>query len=435
MPIEGFPSSPEQSLFLQSLRKALKSLYDPSVLIASPLLDWLGIEKNADAAPVLRRTLIDAIERLKPGETEPQGVKTWRLYHVLHQRYAMQWPRYRVASNIGLGDRQLLREEKTAVELLAQTFWREYQLDQKASASPGSDRAAPEPAVAGASSYQAELASFGDMSSLIQPDLVFLNHLIQDVLKTLRPVLERSSVQIRNQLGDDQRMFIRGPVMRQALLLLFNQAVARVPHGHLTVQSTPAAGRVILTLRASLPVSGTHLPIQEWAGAGDVQRLLSLCEGEVRFLADESMQILDEGTEKVVFYAQVLLSTTAYIAALFVDDHADTLQLYQRYLEGTRYRFLSAGSARQGLSIAKNDQPQLIVVDVMMPQNDGWSMLEQLRVHPKTQHIPVLVCSIVPQQELAQALGAIEFLQKPISRETLLSTLDRHLASQQTAPR
>jgi CheY-like chemotaxis protein len=341
----------------------------------------------------------------------------------------MQWSQYRVAANIGIGDRQLLREEKAAVELLAQLFWREYRLDQKAAASPGSQPAVSGPVLTGSSSLQAELEPFGEMTSLIQPDLVFLNHLVQDVIKTLLPVLDRSSVQIHKRLGKDQRLFIRAPVLRQALLLLFNQAVARAPHGAVTVQSGFTVGRVSLTLRTSLPASGSMPSTQEWAGSGDVQRLIALCGGEVQFFDGENVPSPEENAENTVLFARVLFSATPQIRVLFIDDHADTLQLYQRLLEGTRYHFLSATNARHGLTIAKNDQPQLIVVDVMMPQNDGWDMLAQLRVHPKTQHIPVLVCSIVPQQELAQALGAMEFLQKPISRENLLASLDRHLTS------
>ena len=62
-----------------------------------------------------------------------------------------------------------------------------------------------------------------------------------------------------------------------------------------------------------------------------------------------------------------------------------------------------------------------------MPQDDGWTLLGNLRVHPKTRSIPVVVCTILSQKDLALALGAAEFIQKPISRTEFLSTLERQL--------
>jgi len=64
-------------------------------------------------------------------------------------------------------------------------------------------------------------------------------------------------------------------------------------------------------------------------------------------------------------------------------------------------------------------------LDVMLPGIDGWELLGQLREHPQTSCIPVVVCTILPQEPLALALGAAAFLRKPVSREALLSALDR----------
>jgi CheY-like chemotaxis protein len=65
------------------------------------------------------------------------------------------------------------------------------------------------------------------------------------------------------------------------------------------------------------------------------------------------------------------------------------------------------------------------VLDVMMPEQDGWTLLGQLREHPTTRGVPIIVCTILPQEQLALTLGAAEFIRKPVSRKTLLSALDR----------
>jgi CheY-like chemotaxis protein len=69
--------------------------------------------------------------------------------------------------------------------------------------------------------------------------------------------------------------------------------------------------------------------------------------------------------------------------------------------------------------------PQAILLDVMMPQVDGWKVLARLRQHPATEQIPVIVCTIMAQEELALALGAGGFLRKPVSRQDFLDALDR----------
>jgi len=427
MPPPTFPSDAGQTYFVQSLRKALKSLYDPTILMDSPLFEFLGLEKKGDAVAALRRVLIEAIERIKPDEGEPDGVKTWRLYHVLHQRYAMQWSQYRVASNIGIGDRQLLREEKSAIEMLAEMFWREYQLGSKVQ-----PQALPE------NTPEADLRkepgnSLVQASSLIQPEFVLINALIRDVLKTLKPVIERADVDVRLQTVEEQRLYLRGPVLRQALLLVFNQAISKAQRGQLIIRSEVGEETAVLSIFAVVDQSVQSTINEPWRSLEDVQGLMRSCDGILQFKEYDCPPQLDPCPDNSRFAVQLILPALKRAAILFVDDHADTLQLYRRFLEESRYRFISAGNARQGLSLAKHESPQVIVLDVMMPQQDGWGLLEQLRVHPQTQHIPVLICSIVPQDELAQALGAAEFLQKPLNRESLLAALDRHSHWQQVA--
>ncbi len=87
--------------------------------------------------------------------------------------------------------------------------------------------------------------------------------------------------------------------------------------------------------------------------------------------------------------------------------------------------FVGAEDAEQGLALATELQPKAILLDVMMPNRDGWSLLGRLREHPRTEDIPVVVCTILSQRELALALGAAGFIRKPVIRADLLQLLDR----------
>ena len=96
---------------------------------------------------------------------------------------------------------------------------------------------------------------------------------------------------------------------------------------------------------------------------------------------------------------------------LFIEDNPDTLQLYQRYLTGTGYRFASAATDAQIASALEEIVPHTIVLDVMLSGMDGWEVLGRLRTHPRTQDVPVVMCSILPLEQLARNLGAAAFLQ------------------------
>ena len=69
--------------------------------------------------------------------------------------------------------------------------------------------------------------------------------------------------------------------------------------------------------------------------------------------------------------------------------------------------------------------PDLILLDVLLPRQDGWIILKALKSQARTAHIPVVVCSVIAQPELALALGAAEVLTKPISPEALLAAVHR----------
>jgi CheY-like chemotaxis protein len=113
---------------------------------------------------------------------------------------------------------------------------------------------------------------------------------------------------------------------------------------------------------------------------------------------------------------------------LVVDDNPDVVMLFQRYLRGAPYRVVQATSGQEAVRLGRELSPDVITLDVMLPSQDGWEILAQLRAYPQTRETPVIVCSVLPEREVALALGAADFLAKPITRTALLQALDRCLA-------
>ena len=136
---------------------------------------------------------------------------------------------------------------------------------------------------------------------------------------------------------------------------------------------------------------------------------------------------LQAAVNESAFHAVILLPPPEGVPVLVIEDNEDTVRLLRRYVAGTRFRISSAESLPQALEVASRTRPKIIVLDVMMPHADGWEVLGRLRQNPLTSDAPVLVCSILTQEELALSLGAREYLRKPVSAQAFVMALERAL--------
>jgi CheY-like chemotaxis protein len=108
-----------------------------------------------------------------------------------------------------------------------------------------------------------------------------------------------------------------------------------------------------------------------------------------------------------------------------MDDQVAAQKMFQRYLSRTNLEVIGITDPTQGLDMARKIQPALLILDVMMPNIDGWEVLQTLQLDPETKHIPVIICSAWGEPELARSLGAVAFLKKPVIQKDLLDVLLR----------
>jgi CheY-like chemotaxis protein/anti-sigma regulatory factor (Ser/Thr protein kinase) len=113
---------------------------------------------------------------------------------------------------------------------------------------------------------------------------------------------------------------------------------------------------------------------------------------------------------------------------LIVDDEASARELLASYLE-PEYRVAMAESGVEALKKAQQLRPDAITLDVLMPGSTGFETLAALRKNPELASIPVIVLSIVDQKEVGFALGAADYLIKPVRKPALLETIRRHVLS------
>jgi signal transduction histidine kinase/CheY-like chemotaxis protein len=111
---------------------------------------------------------------------------------------------------------------------------------------------------------------------------------------------------------------------------------------------------------------------------------------------------------------------------LVIEDEPGAARLLRTYLQSAGYRVRVVRTGEAGLAAARDNPPQAILLDVLLPGMDGWEVLRRLKADPGVAEIPVMIVTVLDEQEAAYALGAVEYLVKPIDRATLLDRLSEH---------
>ncbi|MCB8965539.1 MAG: response regulator [Ardenticatenaceae bacterium] len=111
---------------------------------------------------------------------------------------------------------------------------------------------------------------------------------------------------------------------------------------------------------------------------------------------------------------------------LVIDDDAIARDLIRRQLSKAGFHVFTASSGEEGLQLAEKLHPDVITLDILIPGMDGWSILSHLKAKPDLAEIPVIIVTMVDDKYKGFALGATDYLMKPIDREQLFTILRRY---------
>ncbi len=111
---------------------------------------------------------------------------------------------------------------------------------------------------------------------------------------------------------------------------------------------------------------------------------------------------------------------------LVVDDDPSVRDLMMRLCMKEGYRVLTAQSGQEALRLAREKRPDLITLDLIMPGMDGWAVLKELKSDPELAPTPVIILSIADEKERGLAMGASEYLVKPVDRDRLAGVLQTY---------
>jgi CheY-like chemotaxis protein len=304
---------------------------------------------------------------------------------------------------------------------LAYRLWEQFHLESEIGKNPESQTASTQmPATGNNITVNDELAW---LKNVPPESIADLQQTLPIVLDLARPLALQHKTRLETTIANGlPSLIIHLVALRQILLNLLTVAINRSPGGQIMISTQPSGWEVQIQVQCMQCTSPAGpFSDQQKASLEMTQQMVNLSGGRLTLSGDD-----------VPFSAILSLPALEQLPVLVIDDNADTLQLLQRYTTGTRYRLVTSQDPEQALSLVDQLHPQIVVLDVMMPQVDGWELLGRLRQHPVTQYTPIIVCTILAQEELALSLGADAFISKPIQRQDFLATLDRQVEAMET---
>lgn len=384
-----------------ALQDALAHLHDPCYQMAPTLANLLGTI-HWDLA---REEVARAIEDLAPPPDAPVGSPAVRFHAILHSRYVLGQTQEAVAEQLGISVRHLRRQQGEAVHWLADRLHLSLTADQ-----------APSSATPWMAQVCQELEALGEDT---EGATCMVGQVITKVAALVEPLVKARSVTLRHQpVSANLVAGIDATALRQVLLVTLDRMTTAKggtgPPEIVEMAARRDGDRIQVTLTAH-PAPAIEPPFDYL-----VDQIVSRCGGRAAWQVHDAYAT-----------ASLYLPGVRLCPILVVDDNEDLVHFYRRYLAGTRYPITHKANGADIVEAAEACAAEIIVLDVMLPDVDGWELLTHLHQHPATRHIPVLVCTVVRAEEMALALGAAAYLAKPVRRAEFIAALDRLRGLQQ----
>ena len=392
-----------KSEFQQHVSQCLTHICDLAFLETSPLASFASTQKGArrSRGKSLRKAIWASIQALRPPDGTASDDMAWRAYRILEGRYLAGLDHADLEQSLSLSKSHYYREHARAVKALASILWQEWGSEDGVDGVPAST----DPGALA----MAELASMARQEA---PEAVDVAEVLRDLLGLLEPDARGKGVSIKSFFPEDtSRVHCSPGVLRQCLLVPLSRAINCLEEGLLRVRLCSVARRI----RVEIVASGARRQVQPDVDCDLIEGFVQLAGGEVSF---------EEARDRasICIWLPVLADRGT---VLLVDNNDELALLFTRYLQGEPWVLLHAKTVAEALRVAVQQPIAAILLDVLMPHEDGWHLLRDLKSSPRLAQIPVLICSVLNQPRLALSLGAIGYLQKPVARDDLLAALDR----------
>jgi len=431
---------PTESEFRALVAQAYEHLYDLVYLRCHPLADLLIGEMalaRKERAWELHHLLLQALDDLDPGPGAPVTSVEVRRHQLMVLRYADGLDPQTISDRLAISRRHFYREHETALEAVARVLWQRH-LDTAPQAlaveSPTSlaDRVQ-------LLRQEAERLAHTDHFAHLHEVLPGVLSLLGARLCQRNLTLESGVSPATPPVGLDYNL------LRQLLLAVLSFLTERCTDAslilaadatethidvQLTIAPTPMPAGLTLSAGVELHPELVKGPVEASPAVPPFDKLRAR-SGDLEADLAPVRELANLGQTKVSLLRRagilegliLRLPRAPQRTVLVVDDNRDALEFFHRVLTYHGYHVVSAATGREALQQARILLPHAIVLDVMMPDQDGWDVLQVLRNQPETQEIPVVICSVLRAAELALSMGANAFLAKPITEDALLAVL------------
>jgi signal transduction histidine kinase/CheY-like chemotaxis protein len=286
---------------------------------------------------------------------------------------------------------------------------------------------------------------------------VDLGGLIDECLRTVEPMIRSERLQVLKEVAPDLPPFWTDlDKVKQILINLLSNAVKFTEAGTVTVSARPGNGTLAIVVTDTgigIPAEALELIFEEFRQVdssstrkhGGTGLGLSISRHFARLLGGDLSVRSTLGVGSAFTLVLPLRSEASSTGpragaaatrderetqrdgkvVLVIDDDPDVIYLLRESLADTGYLVVGALSGQEGLQKARELRPFAITLDIMMPNKDGWEVLHELKAHPATKDVPIIVVSIVDNKELGYRLGAFDYLLKPIDRDAVMTALGR----------
>jgi len=291
----------------------------------------------------------------------------------------------------------------------------------------------------------------GKMDLFVEPFDVAT--LLADVRSTIEPIIAKSGNELETRWATDLGAMESDQIkVRQALFNLLSNAAKFTKAGHVTFEAVRLASPDRLRFRVSdtgigmTPdqISKLFRPFtqadastsRDYGGTGlglaITKHFCAMLGGDVAVESEPGRGstftiTLPADASSVSATAKETLPNAGVLGTVLVIEDERVMQdLLRQELARRGYRVLTAAGGIEGLRLAREVRPDAITLDIIMPDLDGWSVLRALKDDPDLRGIPVILVTMLREREMGYALGATDFLNKPIDTEALARSLDRY---------
>jgi CheY-like chemotaxis protein len=382
------------SITPEQIRQALLSLYSPTELAKSALARALPESRSVadlvQRAQVVRNILLDAAQTLRPANRVAPSTTAGRAHDCLMLRYVSGLSIGEVACELSLSSRQVYRDLHWAEERIAELLTSRLQVG-------------PAPAACAPDVVSLEIGAVAH-----RPERLSLREVVRSALSAVQLIAQRRRVSLSYAEPDGDVFVSATPgILKQVVIQVLSAIVQSLSGSEVDIDLLRSDGAATLRLRF-----------------GQSERL------ERPDLLEAALRIADSQGFSCQFHRststaslQISLPLATRQKVLIVEDSPGACALYERYLESTEFETLQIVDPSAALEVAQKEQAQVIVLDIMMPELDGWTLLQSLKLDPRTRLVPVVICSVIADLELAKTLGATGYLTKPVSRADFVTCL------------